>query len=129
MKPWLKRRKNLEFYENLLKKLRLEYEYNYNILLRIASENFEKLFQMIKDDITKENTKTIIRTCSHNFLFINGEVIQELCLRVLVFVLNYEQFNIYLFLRFRLLHFFFSNKRKTNHLIWASFIKLDICSK
>ena len=88
-KPWLKRRKNLEFYETRLAKLRLEYEYNNNILLQMASENFEQLFQMIKDDITKENTKTIIRTCSHNLLFINMEVIQELCLRVLVFVLNY----------------------------------------
>ena len=35
----------------------LEDEYNYNILLRIASENFEEIFQLIKDDITKENTK------------------------------------------------------------------------
>ena len=56
MKPCLKRRKNLEFYETLLAELRLEYEYNYNILLRMTSENFEKIFQLIKDDITKENT-------------------------------------------------------------------------
>ena len=35
----------------------LEDEYNYNILLRITSENFEEIFQLIKDDITKENTK------------------------------------------------------------------------
>ena len=56
MKPWLKRRKNLEFYETLLAELRLEYEYNYNILLRMTSENFEKIFQLIKDDMTKENT-------------------------------------------------------------------------
>ena len=46
MKPWLKRRKNLEFYETLLAELWLEYEYNYNILLRMTSENFEKIFQM-----------------------------------------------------------------------------------
>ena len=32
VKPWLKRRKNLEFYETLLADLWLE-EYNYNILL------------------------------------------------------------------------------------------------
>ena len=59
MKPWLKRRKNLESYETLLVELRLEYEYNYNILLRMASENFEKTFQLIKDDVTKENTTKI----------------------------------------------------------------------
>ena len=57
MKPLLKRRKKLEFYETLLAELRLEYEYNYNILLRMTCENFEKIFQLIKDDITKENTK------------------------------------------------------------------------
>ena len=57
MKPWLKRRKNLEFYETLLAELRLEYVYNNNILLRMTSENFVKIFQLIKGDITKENAK------------------------------------------------------------------------
>ena len=57
MKPWLKRRQNLEFYETLLAELRLEYEYNYNILLRMTSKNFKKIFQLINDDITKENAK------------------------------------------------------------------------
>ena len=57
MKPWLKRRKNLESSETLLAELRLEDEYNYNILLRLAYESFEEIFQLIKDDITKENTK------------------------------------------------------------------------
>ena len=37
--------------------MQLEDEYNYNILLRMTSENFEEIFQLIKDDITKENTK------------------------------------------------------------------------
>ena len=57
VKPWVKRRKNLDFYETLLAELWLEYEYNYDILLRMTSENFEKIFQLIKDDMTKENTK------------------------------------------------------------------------
>ena len=48
VKPWLKRRKNLEFYETLLAELLLEEEYNYKILLRITSENPEN---------PKENTK------------------------------------------------------------------------
>ena len=41
----------------LLAEMRLEDEYNYNILLRMTSENFEEIFQLIKDDITKENIK------------------------------------------------------------------------
>ena len=41
----------------LLAEMRLEDEYNYNILLRMTSENFEEIFQLIKDDITKENAK------------------------------------------------------------------------
>ena len=56
VKAWLKRRKNLEFYGTVLAELRLEEEYNYNIVLRMTSENFEEIFQQIKDDIPKENT-------------------------------------------------------------------------
>ena len=54
---WLERRKNLEFYETLRAELRLEDEYNDNILLQMTSENFEGIFQLIKEDIPKENTK------------------------------------------------------------------------
>ena len=55
MKAWLKRRKKIDLYGNLLAGLWLE-EYNYNILLRMTSENFEEMFQLIKDEITKETT-------------------------------------------------------------------------
>ena len=41
MKPWLKGREKLEFYETLLVELRLEDEYSYNILLQMTSESFE----------------------------------------------------------------------------------------
>ena len=54
VKPWLKLGLN---YETLLAELRLEDGHNYNILLRMTSENFEEIFQLIKDDITKENIK------------------------------------------------------------------------
>ena len=57
MKPWLKRRKNLEIYETLLAELRLKEEYRFNILLQMTSVNFEEIFQLIKEDLTKENTK------------------------------------------------------------------------
>ena len=57
VKPWLNRRKNLEFYETLLAELRLEEKYNYITLLRMTSENFEEIFHLIKDEITEENTK------------------------------------------------------------------------
>ena len=56
VKAWLKRRKNVELYGTVLAELRLEEEYNYNIVLRMTSENFEEIFQLIKDDIPKENT-------------------------------------------------------------------------
>ena len=57
MKLCLKRRKNLEFYETLLAELWLEDKHNYNILLQMTSENLKEIFQLIKDDITKENTE------------------------------------------------------------------------
>ena len=52
----------------------------------MTSDNFEEIFRLIKDDITKENTKiretnpaqTI--TCSQNWFFINRQIIQKLCL-------------------------------------------------
>ena len=53
VKTWLKRRKNLEFYQTLPAELQLEDEYNYNIILPMTSENFEEIFQLIKDDLTK----------------------------------------------------------------------------
>ena len=64
MKPSLLRkilksllRKILKFYETLLAELWLEDKHNYNILLRMTSENFEEIFWLIKDDITKEKAK------------------------------------------------------------------------
>ena len=54
--PCLKKRKNVEFYGTLLVELSLEEEHNYNILLRMTSENFEEIFQLIKDNRLKENT-------------------------------------------------------------------------
>ena len=66
----LERGKNLEFYETLPEELRLEDEH-----LRMTSENFEKIFQLTKDEIINENTKVrdpiLPITCSHNWLFIN----------------------------------------------------------
>ena len=41
----------------LLSEMRLEDEYNYNLLLRMTSDNFQEIFQLIKDDRTKESTK------------------------------------------------------------------------
>ena len=51
----------------------------------MTSGNFEEIFQLIKDDITKEKTKMreliLPRTNhGHNWLSINRGIIQELCL-------------------------------------------------
>ena len=56
MKPWLKRRKNVRFYESLHAELGLEDECDYENYLRMTSENISEIFQLIKDGITKENT-------------------------------------------------------------------------
>ena len=57
VKPWCKRRQSLGVYETLLAELQLEDECNYKSYLRMTSENFEKIFQLIKVYIRKENTK------------------------------------------------------------------------
>ena len=41
----------------MLAELWLEDEYNYKNCLRMTSENFEEIFQLLKDDINKENTQ------------------------------------------------------------------------
>ena len=50
VKPFLKRKKNLQYYEILLPELQLEGEYNYNILVRMTYENFGEIFQLMKND-------------------------------------------------------------------------------
>ena len=86
MKPWLKRRKNLEFYETLLAELLLEEEYDYKIILRMTSKNQEEIFQLIKDDIPKEKTKlrklipSRLQLAANNWLLISKGVMKELCL-------------------------------------------------
>ena len=86
MKPWLKRRKNLEFYETLLAELLLEEEYDYKIILGMTSKNQEEIFQLIKDDIPKEKTKLRklipprLQLAANNWLLISKGVMKELCL-------------------------------------------------
>ena len=81
----------------------------------MTSKNQEEIFQLIKDDIPKEKTKLRklipprLQLAANNWLLISKGVMKELCLWVLFFLINYEQFSIYFFLPFRLLHFFFSN--------------------
>ena len=52
-----KRSKSLQLYETLFTELQLEDKYNYKNYLRMTFENFEEIFQLIKDGITKQNTK------------------------------------------------------------------------
>ena len=44
--------RHLECYDTMLAELRLEDKYNYKNYLRMNSEKFEEIFQLIKDDIT-----------------------------------------------------------------------------
>ena len=41
----------------MLAELPSEQEYNYNILLPMTSENFDEMFQLMKDGMPKENSK------------------------------------------------------------------------
>ena len=82
-------------------------------------ENFEETFQLKKDDITKENIKMrelIPPRLAATIGFLSTGNYTRVCLWVLFFLLHYEQFNIYFFSHFRLLHFF-SLIKKTNHMI------------
>ena len=58
MKLGLKEEKLGTLSNSTCRKLRLEEEYNYNILLQMTSENFEEIFQLIK---TKYPKRTLTR--------------------------------------------------------------------
>ena len=58
-------------------------------------DNFEEIFQLIKEDMTKENIK------------MNINIGLRESYQSYVFLLNIEQFNIDFFSRLGLLHFFF----------------------
>ena len=105
---------------------------NDKMYLQMPSENFEEIFQLVKDDITRENTKmresipprlTFAAIIS---LFINREILQESSVFILLYTvfvllryhipqtlmfcpLRNDLFNIYIFCRFHLFHLFFSN--------------------
>ena len=121
MKPWLKRKKkNLELDETLLPELRLEDKQNYNILLRMTSENVEEIFQLIKHDITKENIRMrelISPRLATTIGFLSTE---ELCnIYVYEYYSSYSIMNSLAFTSFHAFVFsiFSSLVKKTNHMI------------
>ena len=84
--------------------LRLKDKFSYNILLRMT-ENFEEIFQLIKDDIDQ----TV--TCSHNWLFINREIVSYVYeYHSSCSTMNSSTFTSSFVFALRLLHFFFSNQ-------------------
>ena len=55
VKSWLGRRINLDLYETLVQELRFEYESEYKKLLPMTPQDFDEIFGLIQDDITKTN--------------------------------------------------------------------------
>ena len=107
-------KKKLRILRNSASRTAFRNEYNHNTLLRMTSKNFEEIFQLLKDDVTKENTKireliTPRLELAATTGFLSRAITEELCLWALFFLLNYEQFYIYFFPRFFLLRFTFSN--------------------
>ena len=53
MKPCLEQRNQLGAYDTLLSELRLKEEEEYKNSLKIVPDYFDELFELVKDDITK----------------------------------------------------------------------------
>ena len=51
VKPWLQKRTQLGIYDTLLQELRLEEEEDYKKFLRMSTETFDELLQLISNDI------------------------------------------------------------------------------
>ena len=56
VKPWIVRRSQLGAYDTLLSELQIEEESEYKNYLRMSPECFDELFDLVKIDITKQNT-------------------------------------------------------------------------
>ena len=56
VKPWLYQRPNFQVYDMLLSELRLEDENEYKNYLRMTPENFEYIYHLVKNGVTKQNT-------------------------------------------------------------------------
>ena len=56
VKPWLLKRDQLGFYDNLLQEFRLEDAELYKNYLRMSVDNFNEILTLVKDDLTKQNT-------------------------------------------------------------------------
>ena len=57
VKPWLTRRPLLGIYDTLISELRIEEEVNYRNYLRMTKENFEEIYRLVEEDITRKNTE------------------------------------------------------------------------
>ena len=57
VKPWLERRNQLGVSDTLLSELRLEEEEEYKNYLKMTPGCFDKLFELMKEDITKKPHK------------------------------------------------------------------------
>ena len=55
-KPWLLKRNELGFYNNLLAEFRLEDEDWYKNYLRMSANDFDELLSLVNDDLVKQNT-------------------------------------------------------------------------
>ena len=98
----------------------------------MISENFEEIFQLIKDDITKENNRMreLIppRLAATFGLLSTGQLYKSYVYEYYSF---YSTMNSSTFSSFRAFVFsiFSFLIKKANHLILATFIKLDFSSK
>ena len=57
VKNWLQRRSYLGCFDTLLKELWSEDEAEYKHFLRMTPQIFDKLLELVEEDITKENTR------------------------------------------------------------------------
>ena len=61
VKPWLQRRKSRGFYDQLVSELRIEEEDIYKNYLRMKPEHFDEILDIIRNDISKQNTHLYTR--------------------------------------------------------------------
>ena len=56
VKPWLQKRTQFGIYDTLLQELRLQEEEDYKKFLRMSTDTFDELLQLISNDIQKQDT-------------------------------------------------------------------------
>ena len=90
VKPWLQKQTQFGIYDTLLQELRLQEEEDYKKFLRMSTDTFNELLQLISNDIQKQDTVMRASIPPKIKLELQPSDFCQLVLTTLIFSINLE---------------------------------------